>query len=390
MKKNETPGVILIGDHVQALSIARSLGQLKVPVILLSDTNLSVVRFSKYVSKFVKMPCIDDEAKFVPFLLNLAKMNDLKDYLLIPTNDRIVKIISMNKSILEQEFKAATPEWKITKFALDKILTSRLAEDIGIPSPKTVFVDSVSDHENLDLVYPVLVKGIEGFDFYKKAGVKAFKVKSEEELKATLNKLLNLSRPPKMMIQELIPGNTDSVYSFCSFFKNGELIGFWTGHKIREHPMGLGTATCAESIYEPEIIELGTKFLKAINYYGISEIEFKKDPRDNKFKLIEINARSWLWISLAKRAGVDFAAMLYNDVNGKKLISNSSFEENIKWVHLYTDSWISFKEILKGTLSIKDYLKSLEGEREYAVFSLDDPLPFIIETLIMPYLLITR
>jgi uncharacterized protein YceK len=41
-------------------------------------------------------------------------------------------------------------------------------------------------------------------------------------------------------------------------------------------------------------------------------------------------------------------------------------------------------------MSIEDYFKSLKGEKEYAVFSLDDPLPFIAETLLLPYLFMTR
>ena len=167
-------------------------------------------------------------------------------------------------------------------------------------------------------------------------------------------------------------------------------MGVWTGRKIREHPMGLGTATFAESVYVPQIIELGSKFLSAMDYYGISEIEFKKDPRDGNFKLIEMNARTWLWISLAEMAGVNLPYMLYDDMAGRKVVPVRTFEENMKWIHLYTDAWTALKEMLRRRLRMKDYATSLKGKIVFAVFSIDDPVPFIAETLMLPYLWIKR
>jgi predicted ATP-grasp superfamily ATP-dependent carboligase len=41
-------------------------------------------------------------------------------------------------------------------------------------------------------------------------------------------------------------------------------------------------------------------------------------------------------------------------------------------------------------MSIKEYLSSIKGEKELAVFSIDDPLPYIAETLLLPYLWFTR
>jgi predicted ATP-grasp superfamily ATP-dependent carboligase len=51
---------------------------------------------------------------------------------------------------------------------------------------------------------------------------------------------------------------------------------------------------------------------------------------------------------------------------------------------------MSIKEIIRGNLKMHDYLDSLQGEKEFAVFSVDDPLPFVCETLMLPYLGKTR
>jgi predicted ATP-grasp superfamily ATP-dependent carboligase len=389
--KNERKsiGIVVVGDHVQALGIIRSLGRRNIPVYLLNDKNLCIGRFSRYIKKFVKTPSIENELKFLNFLLTFTKIYNLNNWILIPTNDAIVKIVSKNKDLLKEYYQVPTPSWDVVKFALEKNLTYLIAQKAEVPSSKTFCPNSISDIEKLESIniqYPVILKGVDGFNFYKKTGVKAFKANSIDELRKIKNDILHLVNPSEIVIQEMIPGNTDLVYSFCSFFKNGEAIGVWTGRKIREHPMGLGTGTFAESIYVPEIIELGSKLLSAMNYYGISEIEFKKDPRDGNFKLIEMNARTWLWISLAVRAGVDFPYMLYKDMVGEDVSSVRHFRENVKWVHLYTDLGVMAKEVLRGKMQVKEYLLSLKGEKEFAVLSLDDPLPFIAETLMLLYL----
>ena len=391
MKNYREPGVIVIGDHVQALGIMRSLGKHGIPLYLLHDKSLCIGRFSRYCSKFIKMPSLDNESDFISFLVKLTNKFNVNGYVLMPTNDAVVRILSKNKDLLESYYKVPTPHWEITKFSLNKELTYSLVVENGIPVPKLIHPKDVEELKKLQVNYPVILKGIEGLDFYRKTGVKAFRANSLDELKRIYKKISNTVDFSEIIIQEEIPGSTDLVYSFCSFFKYNELLGVWTGKKVREHPMGLGTATFAESVYVPEIVELGSKLLSAMNYYGISEIEFKKDPRDGKYKLIEMNARTWLWHSLAIRCGVDFPYMLYRDMIGDKISPVKSFKEDIKWVHIYTDLGVMIKEVLKGNLKIKDYFASLNsGEKEFAVFSADDPLPFIGETVLLPYLWKTR
>jgi D-aspartate ligase len=387
----ESTGVIVIGDHVQALGIIRSLGRHGIPVYLLHDTTLCISRFSRYCTKFIKTPSIDNESDFISFLVDLAKKIDLTDYILMPTNDAAVKILSMNKDILEEYYKVPTPHRDITKFALNKDLTYSLAAEIGIPVPETIHPRNVEELQKLDVNYPVILKGVAGLDFYRKTGVKAFRATSMDELKSIYENISNLIDISETLIQEEIPGGTDRMYSFCSFFKNDELLGVWTGRKVRERPMGLGTGTFAESIYVPEIVELGSKMLSAMHYYGISEIEFKKDPRDNKFKLIEMNARTWLWVSLAARAGVNFPYILYMDMIGDGIAPVESFEGGIWWMHIYTDLGVMIKEVSRRNMRIRDYFTSLNNcDKEFAVFSLNDPVPFIMETLMLPYLWKTR
>ena len=62
----------------------------------------------------------------------------------------------------------------------------------------------------------------------------------------------------------------------------------------------------------------------------------------------------------------------------------------MKWIRLITDVPTVLSEIIKGRLKIGDYLKSMKGKKEFAVFALNDPLPFFAELALLPYLWVKR
>jgi hypothetical protein len=73
-------------------------------------------------------------------------------------------------------------------------------------------------------------------------------------------------------------------------------------------------------------------------------------------------------------------------IERKLKISNNKNRRDVKWVDLYTDLYIVIGEMLKGKMSISDYLVSLNGEKTDAVLSFEDLKPFIMETILLPYL----
>jgi len=142
-------------------------------------------------------------------------------------------------------------------------------------------------------------------------------------------------------------------------------------------------------VHIPELEDMAIQFLDAMHYDGISEIEFMRDPRDGKYKLIEINARFWAWHSLAIAAGVDLPYLLYLDMLGKSVQVNG-FKRGVKWFRLMLDLPISASLIAKRKTSIGTYLRSWRGKKTFSVFSLKDPLPFLAEILMVPYILRKR
>lgn len=386
-------GAIVIGGHVQGLGLIRALGMKRIPVYLLDTTNYNISRYSKFCKKFIQMPLdvLDSSDNFIDFLKKIYEQFNLDEWIIFPTDDLTVAYLSKNKQELSEYFTIWTPEWDCVKYCYDKKLTYKLAESIGIPIPKSYFPEDLSDLNEVDYLfqYPLIIKPAIMHEFYKVTKHKAFVVNSKEDLKENYLKACSAIKPSDIIIQEIIPGGPENLFSFCPFFKDETVVVGCTARRKRQIPMDFGTGTYNETVRtEEDIYDMSTKVLKTIDYYGLSEVEFKLDPRDNIFKFFEINPRTWKWHSLVLRAGINMPYLLYLDSLGIK-IGEGELQApriGIKWIDGYTDVYISLKEIISGNLKVSDYIKSLKGEKTYPVLSKDDVLPSIAETLLIPYL----
>ena len=60
----------------------------------------------------------------------------------------------------------------------------------------------------------------------------------------------------------------------------------------REWPVGFGAARAAESRWDPGLAARCDALLDALGFHGISQVEVKRDPRDGRDHLIEVNVTS--------------------------------------------------------------------------------------------------
>ena len=126
--------------------------------------------------------------------------------------------------------------------------------------------------------------------------------------------------------------------------------------------------------------------MRAIDYYGVVEVEFKQDPRDGKYKLLDVNARTWGFHILGLPAGVDFPYLLFADQMGLPL-EDCRGKAGIGWLRWLTDVPTAFSDVLHGYLSVGAYWSSLRRTRIESVFSKEDPLPSLMEKSGVPQVL---
>ena len=383
MKTNQLPGAIVLEGHVQGLSNVRSLGELGVPVFVV-DQNKCLAQHSKYCTSFFICPPFKSN-EFTVFLIELAKKEKIQGWLLLASNDHIVEHLSKNRDELSLYYKILVPKFNDLERILDKRLLMQEARNCGVPIPRTFDVNDIS--ESCSFHFPLLIKGSQGLSFYKKTHKKAIQVNNQEELMASLYKLKSVLLPSDYMVQELIESwKEDKVISFTCFSEEGVIKTFWMGRKIREHPVQYGTATLAESIFEEGIIPEATRLVQHLGYTGICEIEFLRDKRDNQYKLIEINPRTWLWVGLAKECGVDFAKIAYRYVNNLAQEYPTNYVIGIKWINRLTDIVFSINALLNKRISFKEYISPLRGDKTYAIWSKQDPLPGLIFPFLSLYI----
>jgi D-aspartate ligase len=388
--KTALAGAVVVGGDYQGLGIVRSLGRQGIPVCVVDDER-SIAGFSHYSTHFVRVPDLRDEQAAVHSLLDLGERLGLQGWVLYPTRDELVAAFSRFRSDLGKVFRVPTPEWESVQWAWDKRNTYRLAEELRIPTPRTYYVERVEQLAELDDVAPPFaVKPAIKEHFIYATRAKAWCANSHAELRAMFHKASQLVGPGEVMVQEVIPGGGSQQFSYCAFFRDGEAVGKMVAQRLRQHPLLFGRAsTYVETVDVPVLEELSERFLRAINYYGLVELEYKLDPRDSQYKLLDVNARTWGYHSLGEQAGVDFSYLLYADQLGLP-ISPCRGSPGFGWVRMTTDIPAAFMELMTGSLNFRNYVQSLKKCDVEAVFSREDPLPGLIEALLVPYLALKK
>lgn len=384
------PGALVIGGDYQGLGILRSLGQRGVPVCVVDDEH-SISRYSKFCTHFVKVAQLREERVIVDTLLNVAGRLGLSGWVLYPTREEQVAAISRNRDQLSRSFRVPTPGWNSVQWAWDKRNSYRLAQKLEIPTPRSFYPENVHDLDELNCIDPPFaIKPAIKEHFVYATKAKAWRADTHAELRSLFLKASELVGPGEVIIQELIPGGGSQQFAYCAFFRHGEAIGSMVANRGRQHPLQFGKAsTFVETVDIPVLEEYSERFLQAAGYYGLVELEYKLDPRDGKFKLLDVNARTWGYHSLGQAAGVDFSYMLYADQLGVP-VARSRARSGIGWVRMVTDLPAATVAVLSGDTNIISYFRSLRNCNVEAVLSYNDPLPGFFEILMIPYLAIKR
>jgi predicted ATP-grasp superfamily ATP-dependent carboligase len=382
-------GAVVIGGDHQGLGIVRSLGRKGVPVCVIDDEH-SISRYSRYTTHHIRLDELRDETRTVEQLLEIGQRLGLKGWVLFPTREETVAALSKHRERLAQYFRVPTPAWDSIQWAWDKRNTYTLAGQLDIPTPKTWYINCREELLELNLTFPVALKPAIKEHFVYATKAKAWRADDLQQLLELYDKAAAQVGGGEIMIQDLVPGDGTHQFAYCALFKDGTSIAKMHACRRRQHPAEFGRAsTYVETIEMPELEALAEKFLRAISFYGLVEVEFKRDPRDGRLKLLDVNARTWGYHTLGRSAGVDFPYLLFADQVGQT-IEPCAASSGVSWVRLATDIPTAMVELLKGRLNIGQYVKSLWQARTESVFAMDDLAPGMIELGLIPYLFIKR
>ena len=267
-------------NYKHTLGAVRTLGKRGFHVIAGSTSRHSISFYSKYCQERVIYPSPRNEKEFVSFLCNYARNNKVD--VILPIGYLASTTLSRHKSEFDEIAKLPISDYEFMQVAGDKDRTMKFAASLGIKIPRMY-----TEKDNVPS-FPVVVKGL---------------MESGEVRYANSNQDLSRFNLKNSLIQEYIPGQG---YGFFALFNRGKPRAIFMHKRIREYPITGGPSTLAESVYDEELKRQGLRLLEGLNWHGVAMVEFKKDQRDNEFKLMEINPKFWGSLDLATASGVDF------------------------------------------------------------------------------------
>ena len=370
--------VVLSGIHnINPLSVLRGLGRKGIPIILLDIDSHSMVRYSRFVSK--RVPCPnphDSEMGFIETLVELGRsLNHRPVY--IPTGDAEVLALSKYRKILLPFFRMPVASFETISLLVNK---KRFFQDMirrNIPCPRTCFPETVDEMRKMaaDIGYPLIVKSAYSHVCIREFHKKVFVVHSPSELETAME-LLN-GACQDYFLQEIIPGS--ELYLFYAYFNRKSVpLGICGYDKIRQFPKDFGIGTICRSMNRSYPIQTAIQYLQDNDYYGLAEPEFKLDPRDGLYKLIEINTRSVTQTLLAETCGVHIENLAYRDLVWGNVEPLEPATVGILWIDEITELHYHLSRIRRGHFSFSELSEILKGKKILACAAADDPAPFFV------------
>lgn len=378
----ENPPVVLIGGNLGSLSLLRMYHKNGIDCYVLARKGLRSTEHASH-SRYAKvLPYINDQ-QWSEFLLGDSS-EWLRGSLLLADNDFALRFIAENHGQLKKKYLLDLMNPAATRIMLNKLSTYRLAEECGIDTPRFWAVESLADIERVKdkLCYPVLLKPHFSLSFTREFKRKFLKANDYREAESMFLEIQGRGKFDIVLL-ELIPGPDSLIASYYSYVdENGRCLFDFTKTILRRYPVNGGGATYHIAKIMPEVANLGKQFLERSGYRGFAGVEFKLDTRDNKWKLIECNARFTAPTELLHACGCNVAMLVYNRVLGRGV---EPFKQSPKEVRLWhpVDDLFSFMMLRKrGELSLTGWIKSLIHWNRLPGFSWSDPWPSVVcETL---------
>jgi len=359
------------GHWRKSLAAVRALGMKGIRVTVGESTRLATASFSKYCHRAVVYPSPNHRpSEFLSFLFE--ELSHRSYQMLLPMEDETLGLISQHHSEFSRLTYLPIVSFEKLQFARRKDKILQMAEKLGIPIPRTWYVDDISKISKLKdrLTYPVVIKpqmssGAVGISYPKNPG-------------DFMEQYLSIHRRfPYPLIQELIPREGPGYGASFLLDEKGEVRASFVHKRLREYPVAGGASTLRESVRGDDIRDMARALLNALDWFGVAMVEFKVDPRDGTPKLMEINPRFWGSLSLAVEAGVNFPYLLYRMSRG----------ENFKPVEHYQIGkrcrWLLPGDILHfiynpGRMKLwPEFFHFWDGNTAYDILSRKDPLPVL-------------
>ena len=383
MKNNKKPVVLVTDVHRKAGAIViQTLAKGGFYVIASSSNNINPGFFSRFCSDRVIHPSSEDNKKlFQEWLVGFVRKRKIDMVILISSSSFAVNEI---QDEIKKYTKYLGPDHNTYIRGHAKIPTMKAAMEAGIPIPKTWFPqeerNGIDDVIKVIDEWPVLVKP--SVSYAAKGIMWCY---NAEELKANFQEIKNEYKD--CFVQEFIPpGKFQYKCDWLIDENQNKIAGFVFG-KARWYPPDGGSSTMNFVADRPDILEYTYKLLKHMNWIGFCDMDWIDDPRDDKAKLMEINARFPDTVEMGISAGIEFPILMYRIAQGEKIEPVLDYEKDRYLRFLPADFlWFLSVDNKRRFNTWPNWFKFFDKNTRYQLLSIRDPgviIGYLLENLIM-------
>ena len=408
-----TPAVILKLDphavHHGGLGAIRSLGRLGVPVYGVHEAPLAPAACSRYLhGRWFWRPATGDVERIRAGLVTLADRIGRRS-VLIPTDDASAIFLAEHGADLRQWFLFPDPPRELPRRVAGKYQLYQLCRELGVPCAVSAVPGSLAEAEEFaDRVgFPLVAKpatpwlsgrqsrGVPDQKRSGKAG-KGSGLRSTSLVgsRAELGRIYHActgTPGTDLMLQEYLPRCPSQDYFVHGYSDaRSRCRPGYVGIKERCYPAHAGLTSLGRWVDNAELHQQATELVARLGYRGLLNLDYRWDPRDGQYKLLDFNPRLGAQFRLfADDAGVDVVVASHLDLTGRPVRSGTQLTGRRFLVENY-DPIAALGYRRSGELNLLFWMASLRHIDEMAWFARDDLAPFGLMCLQMGARAITR
>ena len=364
------------------LNLVRAVGLARLRSVVISRN--ARTEWSRYCDATVRItPPSENMERAAGELVELGR-SFRSHPVLFYSNDAQLLMVSRFRDRLSPWYRFRLPDAELVESLVDKSRFSDLAEQAGLPIPRSLRLESGAP-PTPPWGFPSVLKPASRLGWFESgltrgAGYKAIRVDSQEELEAWVEKVRR--HDLACIVQEFIPGGDDQIFSFHGYLdQNSTPLAWFVGRKVRSYPLDTGRSSCLRLVNEPEVATLGLSALQRLAFRGIVKVDIKRDIRSARYYILEINPRFNLWHYLGAVSGVNLPGAAYAEQTGTPRAIAPDYSTRFRWYNVPRDLKASWHAIGRGRLSVPDLIRSYKGRPIFDLLSASDPMPVVFVIL---------
>jgi D-aspartate ligase len=375
--------------HHGGLHAVRTLGRVEVPVYALTEGPFTPVARSRYLAgAFVTRTTPDDPPSVLVEMLIQHARRIGRRTIPLATDDEAAVLLAEHRDELEEWFTMPAVAPGLPAKLASKLGLYQLTSVTGIPSPVTLAPSTLAQVMECAnrLRFPIVVKNDAAWLRWTSPVVPSTQlVGGPDELLALAQ---TWTEPFNAVLQEYIPASGARDWIFHGYFDgDGSCKVGFTGVKHRSWPPGFGVTSFAETRPNPELHALSVRFAAQIGYRGIADMDWRYDPRDGTYNLLDFNPRVGANFGMFETdAHIDVVRAMHLDLTGRQ-IPDGQAQNGVRFVVGHLDPASRIASWIARTPPVP---RGPRRNLRRAWMAADDPVPPMATALLTARMVATR